>query len=131
MVAWALVLLVLMIINWIWTGDAIQVGTFAFAVLATLAGASLMVVLSRGRAIRRGPPEPSPGPEALPEASSGAVMAALGLASIVFGFVFGTFPIYFGAGVLIAGLGRIVIELRGERATRAAATATMSRERRP
>ena len=31
--AWGTLLAVLLAINWIWTGDAIQVGSFAFALL--------------------------------------------------------------------------------------------------
>jgi hypothetical protein len=127
LLAWAVLLVILLVINWIWTGDAIQVATFAFAALAVAGGAGLMILRSRGRAIRRGAPEPDPGPELLPAASTGAMLAALGVASIVFGFVFGTFPIYFGAGVLVVGIGRLAIELRSERATRSAA----ARERRP
>jgi hypothetical protein len=118
LLAWAALLAVLMIVNWIWTGDALQVGTFAFAVLAVLSGAALVAVLSRGEALRPGPPEPSGEPELVVAASAGAVLAALGIASIVFGFVFGTFPIYFGAGVLVIAAGRLVAELRSERQTR-------------
>ena len=36
LLAWATLLIVLMVLNWIWTGDAIQVGTFAFAVAVVL-----------------------------------------------------------------------------------------------
>jgi hypothetical protein len=127
LLAWGTLLAVLMAINWIWTGDAIQVGSFGFAVLVIWGGAGLAILCSRGRALRPGSPEVDGGPEVIPEASSGAMLAALGLASIVFGFVFGTFPIYFGAGLLLAAIGRLAIELRAERESRMRAT----RERRP
>ncbi len=118
LLAWGMLLAILGAINWIWTGDAIQVGTFAFAVLAVWAGAGLLIALAGRVALKRGTPEPSPGPEAVPQASLGAVLAALAVSSILFGFVFGTFPIYFGAGLLIVSIGRLTIERRAELRTR-------------
>ncbi len=118
LLAWGLVLAVLMAINWIWTGDAIQVGTFGFAVLAVWAGAGLLIAFAGRVALRRGPPEPDPRPETIPQGSLGAVLAALSVASILFGFVFGTFPIYFGAGLLVISIGRLTVERRSELLTR-------------
>jgi multisubunit Na+/H+ antiporter MnhC subunit len=118
LLAWGMVLLILGAINWIWTGDAIQVGTFGFAVLAVWAGAGLLIVLAGRRALRRGPPEPDPRPQSVPQGSLGAVLAALSVSSIVFGFVFGTFLIYFGAGLLLISIGRLTIERRSELETR-------------
>lgn len=118
LLAWGMLLAILGAINWIWTGDAIQVGTFAFAVLAVWAGAGLLIALAGRVALRRGTPERSPEPETVPQASLGAVLAALAVSSILFGFVFGTFPIYFGAGLLIVSIGRLTIERRAELRTR-------------
>jgi hypothetical protein len=118
LLAWGALLAILGAINWIWTGDAIQVGTFAFAVLAVFAGAGLLIALAGRVALRRGTPEPSPEPETVPQASLGAVLAALAVSSILFGLVFGTFPIYFGAGLLIVSIGRLTIERRAELQTR-------------
>ena len=118
LLAWGALLAILGVINWIWTGDAIQVGTFAFAVLAVWLGAALLIALAGRVALRRGTQEPSAAPETVPQASLGAVVLALSVASILFGFVFGTFPIYFGAGLLIVSIGRLTIERRAELRTR-------------
>ena len=118
LLAWGALLAILGVINWIWTGDAIQVGTFAFAVLAVWLGAALLIALAGRVALRRGTQEPSAAPETVPQASLGAVVLALSVASILFGFVFGTFPIYFGAGLLIVSIGRLTIERRAELLTR-------------
>jgi hypothetical protein len=115
--AWALLLIVLGALNWIWTGDAIQVGTFGFAALAILALATSLVFASP-EARRKGPPESRPTAETIPGASAAAVLAALAVASIAFGFAFGRFPIYFGAGLLALALARLAVELRAQRRTR-------------
>ncbi len=112
--AWALLLAVLGTINAIWTGDGIQIGTFGFAVLAIVT-LSASLVLRSSEARRRGPPEPRAEPLALPTVSVGAVVVALGIGSIVFGLAFGHFPIYFGAGLVVAGIGRLALELRAQR----------------
>ena len=128
LLAWGTLLVMLLAINWIWTGDAIQVGSFAFAALAVFGGAATLIVVAPRQALRRGPPPPLPGPEAVPQASTGALLAGLGVSSIAFGFVFGTFPIFFGAGLLAAAVGRLAIELRAERASRARAQDSLRRE---
>ena len=46
LLCWGTLLVVLMALNWIWTGDAIQVGTFAFAAAVVL-GSGLALVLLR------------------------------------------------------------------------------------
>ena len=42
---WATLLVVLMAINWIWTGDAIQVGSFGFAALVIYMSGLLLWLL--------------------------------------------------------------------------------------
>jgi hypothetical protein len=116
--AWGLLLVVLGVINWIWTGDAIQVGTFGFAVLAVWTAGTIFILVSRGEAVRRGPPPPAPGVASVPAGSLGSVLAALAFAAILFGLAFGRFLIYFGAGLLIASLGRVTVEIRAERRSR-------------
>jgi hypothetical protein len=118
LLAWGTLLLILGAINWIWTGDAIQVGTFGFAVLAIWGSAGLVIALAGRRGLRRGPPELDRQPETVPQGSLGAVLAALSVSSIVFGFVFGTFLIYFGAGLLLISIGRLTVERRSELETR-------------
>jgi hypothetical protein len=118
LIAWGLLLVTLLALNWIWTGDAIQVGSFGFAALAILGGAGLLVWRAGREALRRGAPEARASVETIPQASAGAALAGLSLASILFGFTFGSFLIYFGAGLLAISIGRIVIELRAERSSR-------------
>jgi hypothetical protein len=114
LLAWGTLLVVLLIINWIWTGDAIQVGSFAFAALV-IYGAGLLLWLASREALRRGPPPPRGEPEALPESSLGAVLIGFSVGCILFGLAWGRFLIYFGAGLLLLSLGRLVLELRSER----------------
>jgi hypothetical protein len=112
--AWGTLLLILMAINWVWSGRAIQVATFGFAVLAVYGFAVAFFVLHRG-SIRRGPPEPETEPVAIPELSLGSVAIGISIATILFGFVWAQFLVYFGAGLLVVSLGRLVVELRSER----------------
>ncbi len=114
--AWGLILAVMMALNWVWTGDAIQIGTFAFAVLVVLTAGLIAVLISR-QAIRPGPPEPPPpgGLEPVPDLSVGAAVVGLAIAAIVFGLAFGHFLIYCGAGLLVLGLGRLLVERRAQR----------------
>jgi hypothetical protein len=117
LLAWGTLLVVLLALNWIWTGDAIQVGAFAFAALAVYSGAGLVALTGRD-ALRRGPPPAGRELEAVPESSLAAVLAGIAIASILFGIVWAGFLIYFGAGMLVASLGRLALELRAERETR-------------
>ncbi|HWF51355.1 MAG TPA: hypothetical protein VG294_12020 [Solirubrobacteraceae bacterium] len=114
LLAWGALLVVLGAINWIWTGDAIQVETFAFAVLVIIGSAGALVLMSR-QALRHGPPQPRGDPEAVPQVSVAAVVAGLSVGSIAFGFVFGAFFTLFGFGMLVASLGRLAIEVRAQR----------------
>jgi multisubunit Na+/H+ antiporter MnhC subunit len=117
LLAFAALLALLMAVNWVWAGDAIQVGTFAFAVLLVLSSALLVTLRGRG-ALRPGPPPPSRRREALPSLSVAPVGIALALAAILFGLAFGHFSIYFGCGLMAASLGRLAVELRATRETR-------------
>lgn len=117
--AWACLLAVLMTGNAVWTGDAIQIGEYGFAVLTIVLVAAALVRADR-TAIRRGAPEaPSrPRVEASPDLSFAAVLAAIALASILFGLTWAYFLVYFGAGLLIMSLGRLALELQAARASR-------------
>lgn len=117
LLAWGTLLAVPLAINWIWTGDAIQVGEFGFAVLVIYGTAAALWLASRD-AIRRGAPEARSEPEALPQASLAPVLVALSVAAILFGLVWANFLVYFGAGVLVLSLGRLALELRAERDSR-------------
>jgi formate hydrogenlyase subunit 3/multisubunit Na+/H+ antiporter MnhD subunit len=107
---------VLMVINWIWTDDAIQVGTFGFAALVTYITGALFFA-SRREAIRRGPPPHRAVREGVPSASLSAALIGLSAACILFGVAWSKFLIYFGAGVLLLSAGRMALELRAERET--------------
>jgi hypothetical protein len=118
LLAWGTLLLVLFIGNWIWDDKPVNAATAAFAAFVIYAGAVLIALRSGRLAVRRGPPGPESDPQAVPQASSGAVIGALGLASIVFGFTFGSFLIYFGGALLVLAVGRLTVEVRSERAAR-------------
>lgn len=119
LLAWGTLLVVLLLGNLIWAGDAVQAGVFALAAGLVYAGAVLLVA-SDHEALRKGPPPPSVEPEVLPQASLAAVVIGLSIACIGFGLVWAGFLIYFGAGVLVLSVGRLVIEIRAEIAARAA-----------
>jgi hypothetical protein len=123
LLAWGGLLAALMAICWIWTGDAIQVGTFAFAVLVVWGSAALIAAEGGREALRRGMPRDVRRAEAIPTASLGAVLVAVAVGSIVFGFAFGRFLVFFGAGLLVVSIGIVVFEVRGQRRTRRAARA--------
>ena len=120
LLAWGTILLLLYIGNWIWDATGVNPAVSALAVLVIYAGAVALTLRAGRRAIRRGPPEPIARIRAEPRASSGAALAAFAFASIVFGFTFGSFAIFFGAGLLVIAIGRIVVEKRAERASVAA-----------
>jgi len=117
LLAWATLLVILMAANWIWTGDSVQVGSFALAAGLVYALAAWLVAWDR-QALKMGPPPPDDEPEAVSEASLAAVVVGLSIACIGFGLVWAGFLIYFGAGVLALALGRLVLELRAELAAR-------------
>jgi len=118
LLVWGSLLLVLLALNWIWTGDAIQVASFAFAVSSVI-GWVIALLTSRPReALRRGPPSASREPQAVPSASYGSVLLAVGAASTVFGFAFGHFFVFFGAGLMVVSAGVVARELYAERRAR-------------
>lgn len=120
LLVWGSLIALLLALCWVWTGDTIQVASFGFTVV-TVIGWVVVLTLRRPRqALRRGPPEPLQEPEAVPSASFGSVLLAVGAASAVFGLAFGHFLIYFGAGVMVVALGAIVREHRAERRARRA-----------
>jgi hypothetical protein len=123
--AWPLLgfggLLVVMLgLNWIWTGDGIQVALFGFAALIAFGSAGTLIFGGRREAVRRGPPPVAEGPQAIASASLGAVLAGLSVAAIVFGLAFGRFLVYFGSGLLIVSVARVMQELAGQRRARRA-----------
>ena len=111
---WALILAISGATNAVWTGDAIQIETFAAAVLAILITGAVLILRSR-EAVQRGEPSPPSQPEPVTRTSFGTMLAAVGVGAILFGLVFGHFIIYFGAGLIAIGLGRLLVELHHQR----------------
>jgi hypothetical protein len=122
-VVWGCLLGALMALNAIWTGDSIQIEDFAFAMFVVVSSVVALTVASRRRALRRGPPEGVSSPDAAPDFSFGAALAAIGFGALIFGLAFGHFFIYFGAGVIVLGLCRVGVELHSQRRTLARCTA--------
>ena len=114
---WGTLLLVLAIGNWIWDAKPVN---------AAAASAAVVIIYSFGvllwrtspESIRPGPPEPRAETETVPQASLAAVVAGFSVACILFGLAWAKFLVYFGAALLIVSLGRAVIEVRAERASR-------------
>ncbi len=105
LLVWALILAILYALNVIWTGNGVNAAMAGFAVAATVGTAFAFVALRPREALRKGEPSSSPEPDAIPTASFGAVLLAVGVAALVFGFDFGHFLVYFGAGLIIVAVG--------------------------
>jgi hypothetical protein len=101
---WSLLLGLMAMVNVIWAGITIQTATFALAVLA--------VVIVAAGLLTTGPRR---GPEAIPRYSLATAFTAVGLAVLLFGLTFGHFLVYLGAAVIVAGIGRLTLELRAQR----------------
>jgi Na+/H+-translocating membrane pyrophosphatase len=115
LLAWGTLLLVLAIGNWIWNAKTVNGLAATFAVVAIYLSALLLFLRGGRRAVQRGEPDPDERPTAIPQASSGAALFGLAVASILFGFTFGSFLVYFGAGLLVIAIGRLALERRDER----------------
>ena len=118
LLGWAALLAVLLATCAIWTGEAIEAGVLAFAVVAILVSAGAAVLGGGREALARGAPERQrERPEPVPNMSLGAALAAVGLGALLFGLVFGHFLVFFGAVLVALGAGRAAVELRGQRAS--------------
>jgi hypothetical protein len=117
MLAWGTILLVLAIGNWVWDDKPVN-GAVATAAVAIVYGFGVALWLARREAIRRGPPEPRAEVENVPAASVSAMAIGLSVGCALFGLVWAKFLLYFGIAMLVASLGRLVVELRAERASR-------------
>lgn len=115
--AWGTILLVLCVGNWVWNGRAVG-GAAATSAVVIVYAFGVALWLARREAIRRGPPEPTDEPETVPQASLAAVLIGLSVGCALFGLAWAKFLLYFGAGMLVLSLGRLVVELRSERASR-------------
>jgi hypothetical protein len=115
--AWGTILLVLAVGNWIWDAKPVNAAAASVAVLIVYAFA-VGLWLTRRESIRRGPPEPRPQPDAIPQASLAAALVGISIGAILFGLAWANFLVFFGAGLLVLSLGRLVLERRAERASR-------------
>jgi uncharacterized iron-regulated membrane protein len=125
--AWGTILLVLAVGNWVWNGKAVGSGAASAAVLIIYAF-GVAVWLARREALRRGPPEPRTDPEAVPQASLAAVGIGVSAGCALFGLAWAKFLLYFGIALFVASVGRLLLEMRAERASRRAA---LGEEHRP
>ena len=116
LLAWGTLLLVLFIGNWIWDAKPVNAAVAGFGALVIYL-AAIALWLARRESVRRGPPPPSSGPEAVPTFSAGAPLIGLSIACALFGLVWAKFLLYFGIGMLLLALGRIALELRAQRRT--------------
>jgi O-antigen ligase len=115
-IAWGTILLVLAIGNAVWDSKPVN-GIEAFVATLIVYFTALLLWLARHDSIRRGPPPPETEIEPVPQSSTGAVFVGISVATILFGFAWSKFFVYFGAGALLLSLGRLVVELRSERIT--------------
>jgi dipeptide/tripeptide permease len=114
---WGTILAVLAAGNWIWEDKPVNSGA-ATAAVVIIYSFGVALWMNRREAIRPGPPEPRVETETVPQVSTGAVLAGLSVATILFGLPWARFLVYFGIGSLIVSLGRLAVELRSEAASR-------------
>ncbi len=115
--AWGTLLAVLAIGNWVWNDRPVG-GGVATAAVAIIYGFGVAVWLLRREAIRRGPPEPRTEIENVPSASLSAALIGVAAGCALFGLAWAKFLLYFGIGLFVVAVGRLIVELRAERATR-------------
>jgi hypothetical protein len=129
LLAWGTILLVLAVGNWIWDEKTVNGAAATGAVLIVYAFGAFVWLAGR-ESIRRGPPERDGKPEAVPQDSLASVVVGLSIGCILFGLTWAKFLVYFGAGMLVLSLGRVVLERRAERAARARALSEREADRR-
>lgn len=113
-VIWGFIMSLLLGTDWFWTHNGLDTGLHLFTVTVTIVWASGLFLLRRD-SLRPGPPAARPRPESVSTASLGSVMLAWGVCSVVFGFEFGHFLIYFGIGLSIVSAGVLAREHYNER----------------
>lgn len=115
LLAWAFILSVLYALNVVWTGKGLDAAMAGFAVAATVATAVGFIALRPREALRKGEPAPTEEPRAVVSASYGSVLLAVGVGSLVFGFAFGHFLVYFGSGLIVVSAGILAREKYAQR----------------
>jgi uncharacterized iron-regulated membrane protein len=117
--SWGTILLVLAVGNWVWNDRTVS-GLAASGAVAIIYLFGVAVWLARREAIRRGPPEARAEPESVPQASLAAVGIGLSAGCALFGLAWAKFLLDFGIALFIVSVGRLALEIRAERASRAA-----------
>ncbi len=115
LLAWAFILAVLYALNVVWTGKGLDAAMAGFAVAATVATAVGFIALRPREALRKGEPAPTEEPKAVVSASYGSVLLAVGVGSLVYGFAFGHFLVYFGSGLIVVSAGILAREKYAQR----------------
>jgi hypothetical protein len=101
--------------NRIWADDTIQSATYAFAAAASYLTAAGLSAAGRGEPVRRGAPPEVAVTRAIPAASAGSVVLALGAGALGLGFIFGKFLVFGGGGVIVLGAVLLGRELNAQR----------------
>lgn len=115
LLVWGVILAVSLALVSVWTGRGVTAAMAGFAVGVTFATALAFILLRPREALRRGSPEPSQEPRAIASASFGSVLLAIGACALAYGFAFGHFLIYFGAGLMVVAIGILVREKAAQR----------------
>jgi membrane protein implicated in regulation of membrane protease activity len=115
---WGTILAVLAAGNWVWDDKPVNSGAATAAVLIIYGTGLALWRRGRREAIRPGPPEPGSAVEPVPQGSLAAVLIGLSIGSILFGLAWAKFVVFFGFGLLVLSLGRLLLEVRAERASR-------------
>jgi hypothetical protein len=110
LLVWATILSILFALNVVWTGKGLNLAMAGFAVAVIVVTAVWLIATRPREALRRGEPPPPTEPQAIPTASYAAVLFGIGVAAMTFGFAFGHFLVYFGAGLIAASLGALARE---------------------
>jgi uncharacterized iron-regulated membrane protein len=114
---WGTILLVLAVGNWVWNDKTVSgLAATGAVVIVYCFGVALWV--ARREAIRRGPPEQHDDVENVPQMSVAAMVMGLSVGCALFGLAWASFLLYFGIAMFVLSLGRLLVELRAERATR-------------
>lgn len=111
---WGTLVLLLLGMNAIWTGDLLQVVMFGFAV-AVVYGTALGLWVAHRQALHSGPPTLREDAEAVPSISLAALTLGVANGAMLFGVVFGKFLVFTGAAVWLLAAGRLIVEVRAQR----------------
>jgi hypothetical protein len=125
LLVWALLNLILLVIDWIWQGTQIGVALTGYTVLIVNLFAFVYWLMNRA-AVRKGEPTHDGEPQALPRISLPAALIGISVGVILYGVVFGKFMVFIGIALLALALGGVGRELIWQQRT----LSSVRRERR-